>query len=213
MNINRQLTLFVECLLAADRTRCFALVREWEQQHLSDDSLYSDIIIPAMIQVGLEWEANKHSIVMEHIATRIVKQILAYKAFQNSLAPRNGKTAMIGCVPNEHHEVASMILANVLERDGWHVLNYGSSVPKSDLVRSAGAVKPDLLCFTMKSIGSLMETESLLRDLRGALPSSKIMLGGVAMPGVRAVLSPYVDIFAESFHEGVEQARALHLKK
>ena len=182
---------FVESLLAGDRPRCFALVLEWEQDGMDDETLYCDILMPAMSQIGKEWEANSEGIVTEHVATQIVKQILAHRAFHTASSEADGRTAMVGCVPGEHHDIVSTMLANVLERDGWRVLNYGASVPIYDLVQSATAIKPDLLCFTMKSIASLVETETLFRELRSALPSAKFMLGGPAMPGVRAVLSPY----------------------
>ncbi len=207
MTREEQLSLFHDCLVAGDRRRCFALVQEWEQQQLPDDLLYSDIMIPALALIGSGWEANTQSIVTEHIATQIVKQILAYKAFQSSTKHKNGKTAMVGCVPNEHHDIASTMLANVLERDGWRVLNYGASIPRHDLVEGARKANPDLLCFTMKSIAGLEETEMLLQDVRKALPSTKIMLGGLTMPGLRAVLAPYVDMFADSLLDGIEQAR------
>jgi MerR family transcriptional regulator, light-induced transcriptional regulator len=200
---------FTEALLQGDRRRCYALVREWEDQQLSDETLYSDILIPALAHVGNNWESNNQSIVVEHVATQIVKQILAYKAFYTPATARNGRTAMVGCVPNEHHDVASTMLSNLLERDGWHVLNYGASVPKHDLIRTAREANPDLLCFTMKSVACLEETEELLRDLRQALPSATIMLGGLAVPEIRGILAPYVNIFADSLLDGAIQARAL----
>jgi methanogenic corrinoid protein MtbC1 len=206
---DEQLSLFLDCLLAGDRRRCFALVQEWEQQHLPDSQLYTDIIIPALGSIGSKWENNTDTIVTEHVATQIVKQILAYKAFATTNTKKNGKIAMIGCVPNEHHDVASTMLANMLECEGWRVLNYGASIPRYDLIQGIKATKPDLLCLTMKSITSLTETEELLRDIRKVLPSLPIMLGGISMPGVRAVLAPYVTMFAGSLTEGLEQAKTI----
>lgn len=209
MTRNDQLSMFTEPLLAGDRRRCFALVEEWEQQQLPDELLYNDILIPALAQVGTGWEENSQSIVSEHIATQIVKQVLAYKAFRGKPAARNGKKALIGCVPNEYHDVASTILANILEREGWEVYHYGNSVPTHDILQSASALQPDLVCFTMKSVGSMEVTEQLLRDLRALLPSTRVMIGGLHMPGLRAVLAPFVDKFADSFGDGADYARSI----
>ncbi|MCB2205641.1 cobalamin-dependent protein [bacterium] len=209
MSVQPQMETFINCLEAGDRRRCFRLIQEWEQQKLSDEQLYTDILIPSLIFIGTAWESNRHGIVEEHVATQIIKSIVASKAV--TLTPRRdlGKTAMVGCVPNEHHEIGSMLLANMLESEGWKVYLYGSSVPQQELVKSATNMKPDLICLTMKSIGCLESTLQLLVAIRRDLPGTKIMLGGMHIPSVRAILSEHVDILADNFIDGIKQAEML----
>ena len=209
MIIREQLQHFVDALRAGDRRRCFALVQEWEQQGLPNDILAADILIPALIQFGDHWEKNEQGIVEEHVASQIVRQILAYKAVTMQPGPSNGKTAMVGCVPEEHHDLASLFLANALEEAGWKVIHYGSSVPVHDIVQAVGAYKPELMCLTMKSLGSLDATLSLLEQLHAAHAGVKVMIGGVSLPSVRAVLAPHVDVFADSLTHGVKAAEEL----
>lgn len=209
MIIREQLQHFVEALRAGDRRRCFALVREWEQQGLPNDILAADILIPALIQFGDHWEKNEQGIVEEHVASQIVRQILAYKAVTMQPGPSNGKTAMVGCVPEEHHDLASLFLANALEEAGWKVVHYGSSVPVHDIVQAMDVYKPELMCLTMKSLGSLDSTLQLLEELRAAHAGVKVMIGGVSLPSVRAVLAPHVDVFADSLAHGVKAAEEL----
>lgn len=209
MIIREQLQHFVDALRTGDRRRCFSLVREWEQQGLPNDVLATDILIPALVQFGDHWEKNEQGIVEEHVASQIVRQILAYKAVIMKPSTPNGKTAMIGCVPEEQHDLASLFLANALEEAGWKVIHYGTSVPVHDIVQAVGFYKPELMCLTMKSLGSLDATLQLLEKLRTAHAGVKVMIGGVSLPAVRSVLAPHVDVFADSLTHGVTAAEGL----
>ncbi len=209
MIMQEQLRLFVESLRAGDRRRCFALVHEWEQQGLPNELLYNDILIPALVQFGDHWEKNEQGIVEEHVASQVVRQILAYKAVAMEPGPSLGKTAMVGCVPDEHHDLASLFMANALEEAGWRVVHYGSSVPVHDIVQAVGHYKPDLLCLTMKSLGCLDATLQLLEQLHTAHAGVKVMIGGISQPSMRAILTPYVDVFADSLTHGVQVAGEL----
>lgn len=209
MKHSEHLEAFLQCLRAGDRHRCFDLVRKWEEQNLSNEALYSDILIPALVRFGEDWERNEQGVVEEHIASQIVRHILAYKAV--TLVPRHtrNRSAMVGCVPDEQHDLASLIMANVLEEDGWRVFHYGTSVPKYDLLQAVRRRQPDLLCLTMKSISALDGTLQLLSELRAEFPETNIMIGGGLTPHIRALLSPHVDVIADTFGEGVRAAAEL----
>lgn len=209
MTRSAELEIFVQCLAAGKRRRCFRLIREWEEQKLPDEQLYEDILIPALVRFGEEWEQNRRGVVAEHVATHIIKSILAYKAFGIEARQQLDVTAMVGCVPDEHHDVASLIMANILEKEGWDVILYGSSVPRHDLIAGIGEHRPDLLCLTMKSIGCLESTLRLLNAVRSASPDTRIMLGGTTMPSIRTLLSEHVDAIADDFRSGARQAAEL----
>ncbi|MBR9977917.1 MAG: cobalamin B12-binding domain-containing protein, partial [Bacteroidetes bacterium] len=198
MNYPEHLEAFLQCLHSGDRRRCFDRVREWEEQGIPNEDLYSDILIPALVRFGEDWERNEQGVVEEHVATQIVRHILAHKAV--TLVPRRTRnhSAMVGCVPDEQHDLASLIMANVLEEDGWRVFHYGTSVPKYDLLQALRRRQPDLLCLTTKSISGLDGTLRLLSELRAELPEMKIMLGGGLTPHLRALLSPHVDVIADT---------------
>ena len=209
MTREEQQNVFFECLSEGNRRRCLNLVREWEQQQLPDEQLYNDIIIPALVRFGEAWENNELGIIEEHIATQIIRTILGYKAV--TLTPHRTlhRTALVGCVPEEHHDVATMIMSNTLEKDGWRVRHYGGAVPRHDLYESVRRMKPDLLCLTMKSISCLESTITLLTDVRAAVPETKILIGGISMPSVRTILAEYVDVIADDFSQGAREAARL----
>ncbi len=206
MITQERLRLFVDCLKSGDRRRCFALILNWELQQLPSETLYNEILIPSLVQFGDHWEKNEQGVVEEHVASQIVRQILAYKAVIMEPAAPLGRTAMVGCVPEEHHDLASLFLANALEEAGWSVVHYGSSVPVHDIVQAVGYYKPDILCLTLKSLGCLDATLQLLEELHTIHADVKIMIGGISQPSMRSLLAPHVDVFADSLTHGVQAA-------
>ena len=209
MIIQEQRQRFVECLRSGDRRRCFALVREWEQQGLPNDILSHDILIPALVQFGDSWEKNERGVVEEHVASQIIRQILAYKAVMMEPQSMNGRTALVGCAPEEQHDLASLFLANALEEAGWKVVHYGTAAPVHDVAQAVDFYKPDLICLTMKSLASIDSTLQLLEGLRAAHSGIKVMVGGIALASVRSLLAPKVDVFADSLAHGVKAAGEL----
>ena len=49
----------------------------------------------------------------------------------------------------------------------------------------------------------------VLAAVRRDLPETKIMLGGMQIPSVRAILKEHVDVLADNFIDGVKQAELL----
>jgi len=211
MNREEQREALIELLMRGDRRECFALVTSWEATSLSEEELYDEILIPALVSIGNDWEANRQNVVNEHIATQIIKHILSYKAVTSTKRPSNGKSALLGCVPGEHHDVAALMLTNILERDGWSVRYFGASVPGKDLIAFALSMRPDLLGLTMKSFSCLQSTIELLDELKQSLPSTRIMMGGLNTKHLREVIATHVDFFTDSIREGVQQAREIVL--
>lgn len=191
--MNDRLTALMTALLAGDRKECFRLVRTWQDEGHPDLDLYESVLLPALATIGGQWERNEITITTEHIATEIIRQIIGHMAASCCEPPRRHGTVMIGCVPNEYHDLAGMIVTNMLEAEGWRVHFYGQSVPHDDVVGHVAHTQPGVAILIMKMLQHLDSTIRLAHDIRRVSPSTRVLIGGVDNEQIRMVLLPHVD--------------------
>lgn len=202
--MNDRLTILVDALLAGDRKECFRLVRSWQDEGLPEIDIYESVLLPALAMIGGRWERNEVTITTEHIATEIIRQIIGHFAASCCEPPRREGTVMIGCVPNEYHDLAGMIVTNMLEAEGWRVHFYGQSVPHGDVVGHVAQTQPGVAILIMKMLQHLDSTIRLARDIRRVSPSTRVLVGGVDSEQIRMVLLPHVDGVVTTLRSTIE---------
>lgn len=199
---------FHAALRSGNRRTCYHIVSGLRRNGMSSLELYDTVLIPALVATGEEWHANEVSILEEHIATSIIRDIIAWDAVSSQpQEPRHG-TVLIGGVPEEQHALAALMLGNLLEQAGWSVRSYGSGIPAEDLLAGLDLYRPDILFLTMKLHARLEETAELLLSVKAAYPDLGIVVGGTTAPFVRAVLEPFVYGFADTLVHGIELAKS-----
>jgi methanogenic corrinoid protein MtbC1 len=149
-----------------------------------------NMIQPAMIEIGEYWEQGTINIVTEHFATQFVHRKLAglLNIFEGS-AQR--ATIIIGCAPEELHDLGTLTVALFLARRGWRVVYLGAQVPLADLIATVRALKPAFVCLSAATI----ETAAQLSENGGTLltstPDLRFGYGGRAFnlhPELRATM-------------------------
>ncbi len=208
MDISTELTRFIMHLKDGDRSRCTQMAHAWESQSISDQTLYNDLLLPALCAIGQQWASNEITITEEHAATEIIKQLIAWKSMK-SIPTNSLGTVIVGCVPDEHHSVAAMVLTNLLEKVGFRTYYYGESVPHDDMIEAIKKKTPDAVCLASRTVERLDNTIAILREIHRVSPASKIILGGIDSPHIRNILREYVDAFADCPVSGAEKVREL----
>ena len=87
------------------------------------------MLAPALIEVGVRWEAGDVTVAQEHLATSTVRA-----AMQRLLADARADVrgvAVLACAPGEQHEIGLLMLAVLLRADGWQVAYLGADTPCS----------------------------------------------------------------------------------
>ena len=203
----RDALLDVAC--GGERRACFDLARQWEAEGITAREFYNDIVLRALAELGHRWERNELSIAEEHIATEIIREVVAFKASAIRPALADKGIALVGCVPGEQHDIAGLILSNLLEEDGWSTRFFGQSVPKEDIVALAARMQPALACLIARTLPRLDSTVELAREIGAASPRTRIIVGGIDSPALRSILRPYVHGFADCPVTAVTTANSL----
>lgn len=207
MIADRTVADFHASLRQGDRRVCYHIAAGLRRNGISSFVLYEQLLIPALIAAGEFWHANESSVLEEHLSTAIVRDIVSWDTVaSHPPEPRLG-TVMLGCVPEERHDMGAMMLGNLLEAEGWSVRFYGGAVPAEDILSGIDLYRPNLLYLSMKLPARLDDTVDLLHQLREAYPRLGLVIGGIAVPSIRAVMAPLVHGFADTLGHGLELAR------
>lgn len=154
-------------LLAGERTGCARIVDTLLDGNTDIRTVYLDLFQESLYEIGRLWETNRISVAREHLATAITEHLLSLIYPRLFLQPRNGRTAVITCVPRELHQVGGKMIADMLETRGWDTLFLGANTPVSHLIEFIDTVKPDLvgLSFSIASNrAALMESIAAIRS-------------------------------------------------
>lgn len=103
-----------------------------------------EIFQPCLYEIGDAWYRGEIRIATEHFASSFIRGVLMnlLQAFPiYSTAP----TLLIGCAPEEFHEIAPLMLSVLLRREGYQVEFLGPDLPVDDLVLYAEDTAADMV--------------------------------------------------------------------
>ena len=136
------------------------------------ESAISQVVFPAMHEIGARWKTGACEVEHEHLATEAVR---AWLARQRAMAPPafRADPIVLACGPKDLHSIGIEAFALVLSRRGWSCRVLGSMTPVGALV---GAVR------------SLESSAAVVTSQRGVTRRAAVeALAAVqALPGVRA---------------------------
>jgi methanogenic corrinoid protein MtbC1 len=107
-------------------------------------TLCTKILIPCLVKIGEAWFAGKIRVTTEHFASSYIRGRLL-SIMQNLPSRRSGAHILIGCAPNEQHEIGSLMIATLLRENGYRVEFLGPDLPVDDLVDYARYELPDMV--------------------------------------------------------------------
>ena len=160
-----------ERLVAAARAYDEATVHAMLDQALAGFSLESvlrDLVLPALREIGTEWERGELEIGQEHFASTLVRERLL--ALARHWGRGGGPLAILACAPGERHDIGLIAFGLVLRSHGWRILFLGADTPIATLRRAVETTDPRLVVVASMD-GELLEEQSTeLRRLGLAAP-------------------------------------------
>jgi MerR family transcriptional regulator, light-induced transcriptional regulator len=141
------------------------------------ETVLIELIQPAMVEIGERWHRSQINVATEHFATQFVRRKLAglLNVFEGS-AQR--ATIVLGCAPDELHDLGILMIALFLARRGWHIVYLGAQVPLNDLIETVQTLKPALVCMSASSFETAAQLGEAGRALRDAAPEVLFGYGG-----------------------------------
>jgi DNA-binding transcriptional MerR regulator len=174
----------VEGLLDDARRRLLVAVRDYDEATVHgvlDDALagfaletvLNDLILPALREIGDEWERGELEVGQEHFASNIVRERLLGLA--RLWGRGGGPLAILACPPGERHDIGLIAFGLLLRSHGWRILFLGADTPLETLERTVAA-NPNRLVVVASMDSALLEAQ---RDgLRRLSRTAGLVLSG-----------------------------------
>lgn len=159
------------------------LMTQAEQRGLSLATIAENIIKPAMVAVGEMWRAGKISVLDEHLATNSTMQVLAEWRDNSEQKNSANRLAVVGCSERETHQLAAMLVRDLLEAEGWKVIYLGSHTPLFTFAEAVNRFKPCMVCISVTMADNLERAVRDYESLRRAAAKhgTRIIIGGAAL--------------------------------
>ena len=141
------------------------------------EDAFTDVLAPALVDVGVRWERGELTVAQEHLASGTVRSALQ-RLLADARATVRG-LAVLACAPGERHEIGLLMFAVLMRADGWQVAYLGADTPVADAASLAATLGADALCFSATDVKA---ADALRRELakRRLPPQISVLVGGQA---------------------------------
>ncbi|ADO74827.1 MerR family transcriptional regulator [Stigmatella aurantiaca] len=141
---------------------------------------FDEVLAPVQRAVGDRWHAGTLTVAQEHLVSQVVRARLVNLLH---VAPENlgQRHAVLGCFPDEEHEVGLLGAALRLRHAGIRVSLLGQRVPVKDLGHLVGQLRPHLVGLSAVVNPGAAAFEQTLSELMAVLPAQvPLWVGGPA---------------------------------
>lgn len=177
---------FLEALLDRAAPRAREVVDAVVAAGVPVEDVYGEIMTPALREVGHLWALDELNVAQEHYATSVTQALIATLAAEAPAPQGQGRLAVVTSTPDELHLLGGQMVADVLQREGWEVVNLGAATPAADLVELVEAEVPDLVALSASTAGRLPGVAEVLRALSALDPRPLVVVGGGLFSGQAA---------------------------
>ncbi len=196
-------------LLAGDERGSWQVVEAAMASGADPATVYTDVIGPALSDIGDRWHDGELSIAQEHQATAIANRIVGRLSARFTHRGRTRGRVIIGTPPGEGHSIPVAMVADIFRGAGFSVVELGSDLPAESFVEAATAADGvTAIAVSVTNSAALDGIEALLAMLHDAL-DVPIVVGGRAIVDADHARALGADAYAANGSAAVEFVESL----
>jgi MerR family transcriptional regulator, light-induced transcriptional regulator len=189
------LTQYLKAQLAGDRNEALrVIVSQGLLAGVAPEELYLDVVGAAQAELGRLWEQNQISVADEHQGTGISHFVLAQLYPHLARAPRNGQSAVVGCIAGEMHDMPARIASDFLEAAGYDVHFLGANVPLNGLIHHLTERRPDIVAISSTMPFHFPTLQRGIDRVRQALGDALFIIVGGLLRDAAPRLAPELQV-------------------
>ena len=132
------------------------------------ETVLGDLVLPALREIGDEWERGELEIGQEHFATNLVRERLLGLA--RLWGRGGGPLAILACAPGERHDISLIAFGLLLRSRGWRILFLGADTPLATVARAVDTTDPRRVVVASVDEALLAAEAAGLRKLARSAP-------------------------------------------
>jgi DNA-binding transcriptional MerR regulator len=134
----------IEALLRAGQqlnSRHITETLDTAHARLGLDATIDDVLLPAMRQLGRDWQSGRCDVTHEHLATETVRAWLIRTAPDGPLSQKH-QPIILTCGPEDHHTLGLESIGALLRQRRRDCRLLGASVPATSLAAAVHQIRP-----------------------------------------------------------------------
>ena len=161
------------------------------------ESVYLDMIAPALRRIGEAWAAGELDIATEHQASGIAMRIVGRLGPRFARRGRSRGAVVIGAPSGEHHSLPIALLADLLRGGGWDVADLGCDLPVGAFVGALDRVNRLVAVgVSVTDPACLPAAARTIGAIRARSPEVVVLAGGGAVVDVASAKALGADAWA-----------------
>lgn len=193
------------------RTETGALCEELLQT-MDANQVVEDILIPALDQVGKEFEGG--IVFLPQLIAAAAAAQEAFEKIREKLAAEKKESTsrgsiLLATVRGDIHDIGKNIVKVVLENYGFDIIDLGRDVPVEAVVQQVREKNIQLVGLSALMTTTLESMNETIQALRATCPDVKIMVGGAVLTRHYAVNTLKADHYARDATESVAIAKGI----
>ncbi len=144
----------------------------------SFEQVTSELVMPALVALGVEWAKGNLDVAAEHAAAGAVQRRLGM-AFMAAGRPSESRDlVVVGMPPGARHDLGALAFATALRRAGVGVRYLGADLPLQDWLDALARTRPAAVALGVVLDSDIDAAERVAVAIRAASPTVLIAFGG-----------------------------------
>lgn len=142
-------------------------------------TIYTQLITPAMVQIGEWWHRGVIDISQEHIATAHIERTMARVMLGAPPLHESPWVVLVGCTEGNIHTIGTRMVADVFRWMKWKPYYLGANVPHNSFIQAVKDHRPHVIATTCPRIENLRSVRGFLSALStSGVQGQSVLLGG-----------------------------------
>ncbi|KGE20347.1 MerR family transcriptional regulator [Paenibacillus wynnii] len=142
------------------------------------DSMFHQVLIPVLIEVGTAWEEGTATVAQEHYMTHMISNRI-YQFFHVFPVYSQLPKVLAFCPAGEQHQVGLLLFSLFLRKNGVEVVYLGANTPEEgilSMLEQQHSIR--VICLSVTDKGLIPYCEGLIQRLKEAFPGMECIAGG-----------------------------------
>lgn len=162
---------------AADR-----VIEELLTRRCTLTEIHSQVMTPALVDIGDLWCRKKITVAEEHLASQMVLQhldrLIAMFAWRDRLSSYR---ILVACVENERHWIGARMFADLCLSHGWTAEFLGPDVPGDALLEMVQKRAPQVVALSATMPANAAPARRLVQAMAALGQAPRVIVGGQAL--------------------------------